>query len=367
PAYLDEAAAVSDDSIPEASDLAQVFMDLVARPNLASKRPVYEQYDTEVGLVRIHGPGGDGGVVRIPGTNRAISVSADCNSRFVYLEPSQGAALAVAESARNVAVTGARPLGITNCLNFGNPYIPENYYMFAESIAGMSEACRSFEIPVTGGNVSFYNESQDGPVLPTPTIGMVGLISDLAHVISPVFATAGLRIALIGRFQPSAGGSEYQNYRTGKIQGRPPALDLDLEKRLCDVMQKAAVRNLIHSARDVSLGGLAVGLFRALYNPYSGQAVGATIDSAALDQLKKATRFPDRKDLFWFSETAGSILVALEEKQCDALQELCKTEGIPYLSLGSIHDEPTLALVDFQIDMKAAAHRFENGLVSYFE
>ncbi|MCB1319379.1 MAG: phosphoribosylformylglycinamidine synthase subunit PurL, partial [Leptospiraceae bacterium] len=192
-----------------AGSAGEDFLELLASANISSRRAVQEQYDTEVGLARVIGPGGDGGVTRVHDTNKGIAVATDCNSRYVSLDPFNGAAQAVCESARNVAVTGARPLGITNCLNFGNPYIPENYYMFTESIRGMGAACSAFQIPVTGGNVSFYNESVDGPVRPTPTIGMVGLLDEIQKAVRAVITRPDMRIGLIGNFQPSFGGSEY--------------------------------------------------------------------------------------------------------------------------------------------------------------
>ncbi|MBR31361.1 MAG: phosphoribosylformylglycinamidine synthase II [Spirochaetaceae bacterium] len=366
PAYIDELASISDDTIPEVSgktELSRAFLDLIKRPNLASKRPVYEQYDTEVGLVRVHGPGGDGGVVRIPGTDRGLSVSTDCNSRFVYLNPRQGTQIAVCESARNVAVTGARPLGITNCLNFGNPYIPENYYMFSEAIGGMSDACRAFNIPVTGGNVSFYNESQDGPVLPTPTIGMVGLVPDLNLAVSPVFAGEGSLIALLGDFRPSAGGSEYQNMQTGKIQGSPPAIDLDQEKRLCEALFDGAGQKLFLGARDVSLGGLAFALFRSLYDPYRQAAVGFKLEHGIRSSLGQGRR----TDLFWFSETTGCALINLAPESRNALESLAKKYDLPVQILGQIDSGKSMDLLDFQVSMDEAAVAFETGLTSYFE
>ncbi|MBU41742.1 MAG: phosphoribosylformylglycinamidine synthase II [Spirochaetaceae bacterium] len=372
PAYIDELAAKPDESIPaltDASGLQKTFLDLVKRPNLASKRPVFEQYDTEVGLVRVHGPGGDGGVVRIPGTTRALSVSTDCNSRFVYLEPRQGARIAVCESARNVAVTGARPLGITNCLNFGNPYIPENYYMFSEAIGGMSDACRAFNIPVTGGNVSFYNESQDGPVLPTPTIGMVGLVPDLNRVVSPVFSKSGSLVALLGSFRPSAGGSEYQNMALGAIQGTPPELDLDLEKRLCEALFQGAGESAFLAARDLSLGGLSVGLFRSVYDPYNSKSVGFRANGESMAQLKASAgeSYRSRPDLFWFSETCGAVLLNVDTAKREAVESLAKKYDLGLSWIGELTDDQTMDLNDFQIPLDAAAAAFEGGLVPYFE
>ncbi|MCB1138217.1 MAG: phosphoribosylformylglycinamidine synthase subunit PurL [Leptospiraceae bacterium] len=371
PTYIDELAAVPDETIPASTDAAELsrdFLALLARPNLASKRPVYEQYDTEVGLVRVHGPGGDGGVVRIPGTDRAISVSTDCNSRFVYLNPRQGARIAVCESARNVAVTGARPLGITNCLNFGNPYIPENYYVFSEAIGGMSDACLAFNIPVTGGNVSFYNESEDGPVLPTPTIGMVGLIPSLDSAVSPVFSLAGSRIALLGRFRPSCGGSEYQNMKLDKIQGRPPEIDLEIERKLCEALYDLAGKKSVLAARDLSLGGLAFALFRSLYDPYNQKVSGLEVDGSAIDELKKASRVATgRPDLFWFGESNGCALLNVDEGQRKVVEQIAAKYDLPLAWLGRTSSGSSLDFLDFKLSGEEAARIFEGALIPYFE
>ncbi|MCB1169277.1 MAG: phosphoribosylformylglycinamidine synthase subunit PurL [Leptospiraceae bacterium] len=371
PEYIDALAAVADATIPasrSSEELSRDFLALLARPNLASKRPVYEQYDTEVGLVRVHGPGGDGGVVRIPGTDRAISVSTDCNSRFVYLNPRQGTRIAVCESARNVAVTGARPLGITNCLNFGNPYIPENYYVFSEAIGGMSDACLAFNIPVTGGNVSFYNESEDGPVLPTPTIGMVGLIPSLDTAVSPVFSQAGSRIALLGHFRPSCGGSEYQNMKLGKIQGMPPEIDLEQERKLCETLYDLAGNKLLLAARDLSLGGLAFALFRSLYDPYRQKVSGLEIQGSAIEGLKEQSKIAaDRPDLFWFGETNGCALLNVDESNSKAVEQVAEKAGLPIVWLGRTSSGITLDFLDFELSGEEAAHVFEGALAPYFE
>ncbi|MDH5654869.1 MAG: phosphoribosylformylglycinamidine synthase subunit PurL, partial [Spirochaetia bacterium] len=209
PDYLDKIKQLDFTSIADSENLSEDLMEFVSSTNICSRRPLFDQYDTEVGLVKMIGPGADGGLARIPGTDKGIAVSTDCNSRYVYAEPRRGAAHAVVESARNVAVTGARPIGITNNLNFANPYVPENYYMFTESVAGIREACEVFDIPVTGGNVSFYNESDDGPIFPTPTIGMVGYIEDVKTSILPGFKSPGDVIFLLGKFSPCLGMSEY--------------------------------------------------------------------------------------------------------------------------------------------------------------
>ncbi|MBR9976612.1 MAG: phosphoribosylformylglycinamidine synthase subunit PurL, partial [Bacteroidetes bacterium] len=182
PLYLDTTLAFHMESVPDPKDITEVLLHLLSAPNIASKRWAYEQYDTSVRSNTAQGPGGDAAVIRIKGTRRAIAVKTDCNGRYVHLNPRKGAQIAVAEAARNVVCTGAQPLAITNCLNFGNPYKPEVFYQFKEACAGMGEACRLFDTPVTGGNVSFYNENPNGAVFPTPVIGMLGLIEDIDHI-----------------------------------------------------------------------------------------------------------------------------------------------------------------------------------------
>ncbi|HNB57731.1 MAG TPA: phosphoribosylformylglycinamidine synthase subunit PurL, partial [bacterium] len=208
PAYLKETRALDIASLPQPSDLTSVLTRLLSTPNIASKEWVYEQYDSMVRTNTVTLPGSDSAVVRIKGTNKALAMNVDCNGRYVYLNPRRGGHIAVAESARNVVCSGGRPAAITNCLNFGNPYKPENYWQFKEAVEGMGEACRIFDTPVTGGNVSFYNESRNNAVFPTPTIGMIGIIEDLKHVTTSWFKSEGDKIFLIGKNGTDIGGSE---------------------------------------------------------------------------------------------------------------------------------------------------------------
>jgi phosphoribosylformylglycinamidine synthase II len=359
PAYLDQVAAASFAPLSE-KDAGADLLAMLGAPNLASRRPVIEQYDSEVGLARVIGPGGDGGVSRVPGTNKGIAVSTDCNSRYVYLDPRKGAAQAVFESARNVACTGAEPIGITNCLNFGNPMIPENYYVFSECIAGMAEACRSLGVPVTGGNVSFYNESQDGPVFPTPTIGMVGLLENIEHATVAWFKSAGRRIYLAGDFKPSAGGSEYLKLKTGKSYGTIPELNFESEKRLIEFLGRGAPH--IESARDLSIGGLALALARSVLTASFDlrgklSAKGFRVNLAGL-----------HKDLamLLFGETNGCAIVTPVPGQEDAMAAQAAKAGVNLVEIGQTTGEAIFDFGSFQTDAAAAAKAFENGLKSVF-
>jgi phosphoribosylformylglycinamidine synthase len=246
--------------LPEEKDPAWTLLRLLASPNIASKRWVYEQYDTTVRTNTVLGPGGDAAVIRIRGTNKALAMKTDCNGRYVYLDPRVGGRIAVAEAARNVACTGARPLAITNCLNFGNPRRPEVFFQFAEAVTGMGEACRELGTPVTGGNVSFYNESPSGAVFPTPMIGMVGLIDDISHITPSSFRRAGDSIVLLGLPTEEIGASEYLSCIHGITAGRPPVCDPALERRTIDLLLECIAAGLVQSAHDCSEGGIAVTL-----------------------------------------------------------------------------------------------------------
>ncbi len=259
PAYLDKITELGEMAEPE--DFAQTALDLLAQPNITSKRWVYRQYDHMVrGNSRVIPGGGDAAVVRVPGTKKALGMSTDCNPRYVYLDPRKGASIAVAEAARNVACTGARPLGVTNCLNFGNPYKPEMYWQFVEAVAGMGEACRVLETPVTGGNVSFYNENPAGSIFATPTIGIVGLAEDATKTVGMAFPEDQQAIYLIGASEVSWAGSEWQMMQHGSPRGKLPELDLQLEKRLQDLLIKGIEKGYIMAAHDLAEGGLVTAL-----------------------------------------------------------------------------------------------------------
>jgi phosphoribosylformylglycinamidine synthase II len=244
---------------PPAS-LEDAFFTVLGSPGVASKRWAFEQYDSLVQGGTVVGPGSDAAVIRLAEGIRAVALSTDGNGRYGHLDPYLGGAHAVAEAARNVAAVGARPLAITNCLNFGSPERPEVMWAFAETVRGIGDACRALETPVTGGNVSFYNESGESSVYPTPIVGMVGLLEDYRLLVGPGFSSSGLSIYLLGRTLPELGGSEYAETVLGKVSGRPPALDLEAEGRLQRFLHECARQDLLASAHDLSEGGLGVGL-----------------------------------------------------------------------------------------------------------
>ena len=246
--------------VPFEGDLHDALIAVLSSPNVASKRWVYEQYDSIVQGQTVAAETSDAAVVRIPGTLKGIALSSDGKGRFGHLDPYLGAMHAVAEAARNVAVTGATPLAITNCMNFGNPERPVVMWQFAESIRGMRDACLAFDTPVTGGNVSFYNESGDSAIWPTPVIGMLGLLEDYRLRVPSGFERAGLTIVLLGESFAELGGSEFADVVLGMVAGRPPALDLEREHALHVLLHEAATADLLAAAHDCGDGGLAVTL-----------------------------------------------------------------------------------------------------------
>jgi phosphoribosylformylglycinamidine synthase len=302
---------------------------LLDDPTIASKRWVYEQYDSTVQAETVLGPGGDAGVVRVPGTGFGIAVSVDCNQRYVALDPYEGGKAAVAEAARNVACTGATPLGITDCLNFGNPEKPEVFFQFQEACRGLGDACRVFGTPVTGGNVSLYNESPSGAIDPTPTVGMVGLLTDVTQRVSSHFRTPGDRIVLLGTTKGHLGGSSYWEVVHGFMGGSPPPIDLEEELRLQQLLVAAAGRGLLRSAHDCSDGGLAVALAEACVGaPYAAEALGAQVRLANTGSLVP--------EAVLYGEDAARVVATCAPGQASALMLLATKHGIAADAIGTV-------------------------------
>jgi phosphoribosylformylglycinamidine synthase len=317
-----EASSVADDPafLPFEGELEAALRAVVASPNVASKRWVWQQYDSIVQGQTVAASGGDAAVVRLPGTMKALALATDGKGRYGALDPYLGAMHAVAEAARNVAVTGARPLAITNCLNFGNPERPVVMWQFAESIRGMRDACLALETPVTGGNVSFYNESGDSAIWPTPVIGMLGLLEDHRLRVPAGFPSAGLAIYLLGETSAELGGSEFAETVLGVIGGSPPALDLDRERALIDLLVDAAGSDLLASAHDCADGGLVVALVESAIDPGHGFAVTIASDLPAHVAL--------------FSESAARAVVSVAPEREGAFVGLAGTHGVPATRLG---------------------------------
>lgn len=273
PAYYREFQAMDND-VPVVDDYKETLVKLLEQPTIASKEWVYDQYDYMVRTNTVVAPGSDAAVVRIRGTKKALAMTTDCNSRYMYLDPETGGKIAVAEASRNIVCSGAEPLAITDNLNFGNPEKPEIFWQIEKAADGISEACRTLSTPVIGGNVSLYNETNGTAIYPTPVIGMVGLVEDTAHITTQHFKAAGDLIYLLGETKAEFGGSELQKLTYGKIFGKSPALDLETEALYQKQVLTAIKSGLVASAHDVSEGGLAVAAAESLF---SGTGLGANI------------------------------------------------------------------------------------------
>jgi phosphoribosylformylglycinamidine synthase subunit PurL len=324
-------------AMPEPEDLGAALLRLLARPTIASKEWVYHQYDHMVRLVGAVRPGGDAAVVRLAVSNQAhagkgIALSLAANGRWCFLDPHLGAMHAVAECARNIACVGGEPLAITDCLNFGNPEKPEIMWQLSECVRGIGDACRALGTPVVSGNVSLYNETEGQGILPTPTVGMVGLVEPVDRTCTSTFKHAGDVIALVGTIQGEVGGSEYLAAELGKEAGRPPALDLAKEKAVQEAVRRAIREGLLSSAHDCSDGGLAVALAECC------MMHDAPADGSTPPWIGAAVRvpFPTRKDFVLFGEDASRIVVSMPQESAARFVELAQACGAPVIRLGAV-------------------------------
>ena len=323
PKYFEKIQAFDMNSVSDVTDLKSVAEQLVQIPNIASKRWVYTQYDSMVGAANTstNAPS-DATVVLAKGTGKGLAVTVDCNSRYVFADPYKGGMIAVAEAARNIVCSGGEPIGVTNCLNFGNPYDPEVYYQFVKAVTGMGDACRKFNTPVTGGNVSFYNQNPDGPVYPTPTIGMVGIVDDVHAKMTLDFKSEGDIIILIGTQQNDIASSEYL-HKLKKVEFSPaPHFDLDEEFRVQQLIASLIKEKKINSAHDISEGGLAITLLESGFYRNLGFAVQA---NASI-----------RKDAFWFGEAQSRVVVSCAADQLTNIEASAQKAGITVTVLGKV-------------------------------
>ncbi|MFQ5585814.1 MAG: phosphoribosylformylglycinamidine synthase subunit PurL, partial [Thermodesulfobacteriota bacterium] len=326
PSWQDEVQRLDMEDVDEPDDYNAVLLTLLSSPNICSRGWVYRQYDHMVRTDTVVLPGGDASVVRIKGTEKAVAVTADCNSRYCYLDPFTGGAIAVAEAARNLVMVGARPLALTDCLNFGNPEKPEIMWQFKESIAGMGEACRALDIPVVSGNVSLYNETSGESIYPTPTVGMVGLLDDVECYVTHTFKDDGDLILLIGSTDENLGGSEYLWVAHHLDRGEPPSLDLKREKGLHNFCLNAVKSGILKSAHDCSEGGLAVTVAECcMGNPDGG--VGADIVFHPSDM---------RGDALLFGESQSRAVITVAEDNLDSLLSLAERSGVPATAIGRV-------------------------------
>jgi phosphoribosylformylglycinamidine (FGAM) synthase-like enzyme len=295
---------------------------LLASPSIADKEWVFRQYDHMVQINTALLPGADAAVIRIKDDKRALAVTLDGNAAYAALDPEAGSKIAVAEACRNLACVGARPIGVTNCLNFGNPEKPEVMGQFEAVIAGMSEACRTFAIPVTGGNVSFYNDTEGESIAPTPVLGVVGLIDDIDKFVRPGFQAQGQVIVLLGRSREELGGSEYLRVQHGLELGPPPRIDLAEEKAVQELCLEAIDKGWLCSSHDISEGGLAVCLAESSF--YSPERLGCRV---SLDE-------PGRPDALVFGESQSRIVVTVERKDLEKLLRLAAKKKVAAAELG---------------------------------
>jgi phosphoribosylformylglycinamidine synthase len=344
PDYLDKVQSHDFSNLPLPRDYQDVLKRLVANHNIASKRWVFEQYDSMVQTNTAVGPGSDAAVVRSRKTKKALALATDCNARYCHLNPRRGAQIAVCESARNVVCSGGLPVAITNCLNFGNPYKPEMYYMFAEAVAGMGEACRVLETPVTGGNVSFYNEDPERAVYPTPTIGMLGIIDEVAHITTQNFKQEVDIILLAGKNRDELGGSEYLKEIHGLATGDAPAIDLPFERNLQLFILAAIRAGLVRSAHDVSEGGLVVALAECCFGD-PDHPIGAKI--GLTDEI--------RRDALYFGETQSRVILSIDPTRKITLDKLARERNVPLAAIGFVAGDSLIVNEDIRIPVTELA------------
>jgi phosphoribosylformylglycinamidine synthase len=325
--------------LPQPTDLTETLQQLLGSPNIASKAWVYRQYDHMVRDNTVILPGSDAAVLRIQGTNKGLALTVDCNSRYVYLDPYQGGMTAVAEAARNLVCAGAKPLAITNCLNFGSPEKPEIFWQFKEAVRGMGDACRRLNTPVTGGNVSFYNEANGQAIYPTPTVGMVGLLTDIGQRTTQGFQSAGDLVLLLGETKPELGGSEYLAVVHGQAQGQPPELNLEREAQLQEFLLAQIEAGRVHSAHDCAEGGLAVALAESAI---SG-GLGCTVDLQS--QL--------RPDVLLFSESQSRVVISVPRHCLSEVLAAAVKAGVPVSELGQVGGQQLQISVNGQLQVQA--------------
>lgn len=334
--------------IPEPGDYRAMFLRLLSSPTIASKRWAFEQYDHSVGTDTVLQPGADAALLRIKGTRKGIAITTDGNGRYTELSPYAGAAIAVCEAARNIACVGARPLALTDCLNFGNPENPDVMWQFIESINGISAACLTMDIPVVSGNVSFYNETEGASIYPTPVIGMVGLMETLEERITPGFKDTGDAVVLLGETLDECGGSEYLKLVAGKIAGKPPRVTPETEKRLVDLMGALNKSHLVKSASDCSEGGLAI-----------------TLAQCALAGSKGATitiPWRYRPDLELFSESQHRIVLTASRRHLRRIETMARTARIPLAVIGTVGGKNLTVGKLFSVPVEELRKVYEKGL-----
>ena len=352
PTRLEELQRLDPADIPEPADYDQTLVRLLESPNLCAREWVYRQYDQLVGGNTVVRPGGDAAVVRIEGTRRALALTVDCNGRYCRLDPYLGAVLAVVEAARNLVAVGARPLAVSDCLNYGNPERPDVMWEFQQGVQGIRDACIALGTPVVSGNVSFYNETEGRNIPPTPTIAMVGLIDDVEAHLTPWWRAEGDVIALLGRTREELGGSEYLAVVHGLVRGAPPWIDLEAEKRLHRVCLAAAEERLLRSLHDVGEGGLAVALAEC---SFGGPGLGVRVD------LEQGVR----TDALLFGESQSRMLLSLRRRHLGRLRDVARREDVPLTILGEVRGRSLVIGDAIDLPLEATRERWRRALAVY--
>ena len=348
PDYIDELTAFDPGTLPPTDDFEDTLLNLLGSPNICSRHWVYHQYDHMVRVNTVMLPGGDAALLRVKGVKTAIALTCDCNGRYCYLDPYVGAQIAVAESGRNLACTGAKPVALTNCLNFGNPEKPGIFWQFCRAVDGLAEGCRQLETPVVGGNVSFYNESFGEAIYPTPVVGMLGLLDDVDNRVGSAFIREGDLVVLLGETKDELGGSEYLKVIHDKVAGPPPSIDWVAEKGLIEALTLASESDLLSSAHDLSEGGLAVALAESCIQGGTGSSV------------KLAGDLP--LHVLLFSESQSRALVSLEPEKLEALKEIAHKLGVPLEVIGRTGGDSLEVEGAFSISLEKVKDIYMNSL-----
>lgn len=352
PADLEQRQSLRLEEIRTPEDWNRALLSLLDSPNIASKAWIYQQYDFLVRGNTVVGPGSDAAVLRVKGTDKGIALSVDCNSRYCLQDPYVGAILAVAEAARNVTCVGAEPIGVTDCLNFGNPEKPEVMWQFEQAVEGIRDACVALGVPVVSGNVSFYNETEGRSIPPTPTIAMVGLLPNVRAFTTQWFKEEGDSIVLLGRTREELGASEYLAWLHGKVAGVPPWIDLALEKRVQSVCRQAIQDGLVRSAHDVSEGGLAVALAECCISG-PGPALGAEVELPA-DGM--------RADAVLFGESQSRIVLSLHRRHLARVRELAAAADVPCTHIGEVRGRHLIVRPWIHVDAEELRRVWQEAL-----
>ncbi|MGB3681561.1 MAG: AIR synthase-related protein, partial [Rubrobacteraceae bacterium] len=349
PDYLDGIPALDLDfgKLPPPDDYKATLLKMLSHPNLCSRRSIWEQYDHEVGTNTVVPPGADAAVMRIKGTKRGFAITTDGRGRHCYLDPRGGGAATVAEAYRNLSCVGAEPVALTDCLNFGSPEKKAPYYQLAECIEGMSGACEAFGTPVVSGNVSLYNETADGAIYPTPTVGMVGVLGDVTRHATSGFKREGDVILTVGDFRPALDGSEYLEIIHGEVAGLPRRPDLDAEKRVADAVRRAIEEGMLDTAHDLSGGGLAVALVKMALSGGFGAEV----------QLLPG----GRQDVSLFGETGGCTIVAVPGERLEVLE--AALGDVPHNKVGRVGGD-RLKVAGVEVKLSELREAYERDLFS---